>query len=131
MTLVNRMLQRAPETEDDLLTEEMVTWSDNANPDVWYYLAVQEATNSHVPERKEGHIVPNLDFEYESWVEMTENRDWAQLEKEAPNAISGPNTVLSVAPTVYTQNSAHQTMQRAIPEPLRQYKAAWQELLFV
>jgi len=46
MTLVNRVLNRQPETEDDLLPN-MTVWTDNANPKAWYYLAVQEATNRH------------------------------------------------------------------------------------
>ena len=50
MTLVNRVLNRQPETEDDLLPN-MTVWTDNANPKAWYYLAVQEATNSHDCER--------------------------------------------------------------------------------
>ena len=50
MTLVNRVLNRLPETEDDLLPN-MTVWTDNANPKAWYYLAVQEATNSHGYER--------------------------------------------------------------------------------
>ena len=51
MTLVNRVLDRKPETEDDLLPD-MVTWTDNADKKAWYYLAVQEATNSHYYEFK-------------------------------------------------------------------------------
>jgi hypothetical protein len=123
MTLVNRMLKRAPETVDDLLTDEMVTWSDNANTDAWYYLAVQEATNSHIPERKEGQIVPGLNFEYEHWVE---NHNSAQLEK----TLSSSDSKLSFAHTAYLQNSAHNKLQRAIPMPLREYKAAWHGLMF-
>jgi len=73
MTLVNRMLERVPETPDDLLADEMISWADNADPGAWYYLAVQEATNSHVPEFKD-KTVPGLKFNYEYWVEMMENR---------------------------------------------------------
>ena len=51
MTLVNRVLDRKPETEDDLLPD-MVTWTDNADKKARYYLAVQEATNSHYYEFK-------------------------------------------------------------------------------
>ncbi len=51
MTLVNRVLNRQPETEEDLLPN-MTVWTDNANPKAWYYLAVQEATNSHYYEFK-------------------------------------------------------------------------------
>ncbi len=73
MTLVNRVLNRKPETEDDLLPD-MVTWTDNADKKAWYYLAVQEATNSHYYEFK-------TNSEYEKWTELRENRDWSQLEK--------------------------------------------------
>ena len=73
MTLVNRVLNRQPETEDDLLPN-MTVWTDNANPKAWYYLAVQEATNSHYYEFK-------TNSPYEKWTELRETRDWTQLEK--------------------------------------------------
>lgn len=73
MTLVNRVLSRQPETEDDLLPN-MTVWTDNANPKAWYYLAVQEATNSHYYEFK-------TNSQYEKWTELRETRDWTQLEK--------------------------------------------------
>ena len=73
MTLVNRVLDRQPETEDDLLPN-MTVWTDNANPKAWYYLAVQEATNSHYYEFK-------TNSQYEKWTELRETRDWSQLEK--------------------------------------------------
>jgi hypothetical protein len=124
MTLANRMLKRAPETADDLLPNEMVTWSDNANKEAWYYLAVQEATNSHIPEHKKDHTVPGLNFEYEHWVKMIENRDWAQLEKDIILALAktdnGPNFVV----TAYLYNSDHNNLQRTMPQPLKQYQTA-------
>ena len=73
MTLVNRVLDRQPETEDDLLPN-MTVWTDNANPKAWYYLAVQEATNSHYYEFK-------TNSQYEKWTELHETRDGSQLEK--------------------------------------------------
>jgi uncharacterized repeat protein (TIGR02543 family) len=85
MTLVNRMLERVPEAADDLLQDEMKHWIDNANPDAWYYSAVQEATHSHEADYKED-TVPGLQFNYEFWTEMIPNRDWAQLEREWSNA---------------------------------------------
>jgi len=45
-TMINRMLHRCPEQLDDLL-EEMKVWPDNLDVQKWYYLAIQEATNSH------------------------------------------------------------------------------------
>lgn len=73
MTLVNRVLNRQPETEDDLLPN-MTVWTDNANPKAWYYLAVQEATNSHYYKFK-------TNSQYEKWSELRETRDWTLLEK--------------------------------------------------
>ncbi|RHU67989.1 VWA domain-containing protein [Ruminococcaceae bacterium TF06-43] len=73
MTLVNRVLNRQPETEDDLLPN-MTVWTDNASPKAWYYLAVQEATNSHYYKFK-------TNSKYEKWTELRETRDWTLLEK--------------------------------------------------
>ena len=70
MTMVNRVLQRLPEGEDDLLPG-MNTWPDN-QPDAWYYLAVQEAANSHDFTRKNGI--------HEQWTQLTADPDWAQYQ---------------------------------------------------
>ena len=51
MALINRVLARIPESPQDLL-DGMKTWPDNMNTDKWYYIPVQEATNSHDFERK-------------------------------------------------------------------------------
>lgn len=72
MTLVNRVLNREPESKADLL-DGMKTWTDNANEDAWYYLAVQEATNSHTYEMK-------ADGKHEQWTSLTENPDWSKIE---------------------------------------------------
>ena len=73
MALVNRVLNRQPETEDDLLPN-MTVWTDNASPKAWYYLAVQEATNSHYYKFK-------TNSKYEKWTELRKARDWTLLEK--------------------------------------------------
>ena len=73
MTLVNRVLNRQPETEDDLLPN-MTVWTDNANPKAWYYLAVQEATNSHYYEFK-------TNSQYEKWTALRETREWKAPEQ--------------------------------------------------
>ena len=73
MSLVNRVLNRKPETAEDLL-ENMAKWTDNADTNAWYYLAVQEATNSHYYEYKENS-------QYEKWTELRETRDWSELDK--------------------------------------------------
>ena len=52
MALINRVLARIPEGPQDLL-DGMKTWPDNMNTDKWYYIPVQEATNSHDYERKD------------------------------------------------------------------------------
>ena len=72
MTLVNRVLGRLPETADDLL-DGMITWPDNP-PDAWYYLAVQEATNSHDYERK-------ADTVHETWTGLQPVEDWTRYEQ--------------------------------------------------
>jgi hypothetical protein len=47
----------------------------------WYYEQVQEATNSHDYE---------LVNEYENWIEILENRDWAALEQAWSDSNSAP-----------------------------------------
>ena len=80
MAMANRMLERAPELESDLLSD-MVTWSDNMDKNQWYYLDVQEATNSHDYDRKDKQV-PGRSFHYETWTELLPVRDWAELERE-------------------------------------------------
>ena len=70
MTMINRVLCRIPENEDDLLPG-MNVWPDNL-PDAWYYLAVQEATNSH-DFRYKGEI-------YEHWIRLTTDPDWTRYQ---------------------------------------------------
>ena len=74
MTLVNRVLNRLPEKSEDLL-DDMIKWPDNADASVWYYLAVQEATNSHDYSDKS-----DAD-KYEKWTKLRDARDWTLLEK--------------------------------------------------
>jgi hypothetical protein len=79
VTLVNRMLRRIPEAVDDLL-DGMIYWPDNSDADEWYYIAIQEASNSHEPEYKPEKRVPGLSFDYERWAKMVDNNDWRELE---------------------------------------------------
>ena len=72
MTLVNRVLNRLPENSSDLL-DSMIKWPDNSDASAWYYLAVQEATNSHYYKTKEN--------KFEKWTELRKTRDWTELEK--------------------------------------------------
>ena len=53
----------------------MRRWPDNANPNAWYYLYIQEATNSHYYMMKDDGI-------HETWVELlAQERPWALLER--------------------------------------------------
>ena len=74
--MINRIFDRLPEYPGDLLPG-MVTWSDNMNQSAWYYLYIQEATNSHTYARKADGI-------HESWKQLIEPRPWALLER--PNS---------------------------------------------
>lgn len=71
-TFVNRVLKRLPESGDDLLAD-MVTWPDNMDAAEWFYLAIQEATNSHYYWQKVGGI-------YETWTMRRGAPYWKQLE---------------------------------------------------
>lgn len=70
MTMINRVLNRIPEDESDLLPG-MNVWPD-CNPGDWFYLAVQEATNSHDFEHKAGN--------YETWTKLMKNPDRTRYE---------------------------------------------------
>lgn len=72
MTLINRVLERKPESPADLLTN-MNKWTDNMDTSKWYYLDVQEATNSHAYTRKT--------FNYELWRQMLNDPDWSRYER--------------------------------------------------
>ena len=74
---VNRALRRLPEHTEDLLAG-MVTWPDNMNPNAWYYLYVQEATNSHYHEMKADGI-------HEMWMTLIAPRNWAVFERTDSN----------------------------------------------
>ncbi|MCL2569432.1 MAG: InlB B-repeat-containing protein, partial [Oscillospiraceae bacterium] len=71
--IVNRMLDRNIEHADDLL-DGMRTWSDNANPEAWYYLYMQAATNAADYERKE-------DDTYIKWTAVWPPLDFTILER--------------------------------------------------
>ena len=69
MAMVNRATGRAPESASALLSG-MKTWKDNADTARWYYLDVQEATNSHT----------YLGAPTETWISLTANPDWSRYE---------------------------------------------------
>ena len=80
MAMMNRLLHRAPETPADLLSG-MLMWPDNMDLTAWYFLDVQEATNSHEIKVSTGSIqVPGQEFYYEKWGMLLSNRDWVALE---------------------------------------------------
>ena len=70
MTMINRVLNRIPEDESDLLPG-MNVWPD-CNPGNWFYLTVQEATNSHDFKHMAGS--------YETWTGMNKDPDWTRYE---------------------------------------------------
>ena len=70
MTMINRVLNRIPEDTGDLLNG-MNVWPD-CNPGDWFYLAVQEATNSHDFKHKAGN--------YETWTKLNTAPDWTRYE---------------------------------------------------
>ena len=70
MTMIDRVLNRIPEEASDLLPG-MNVWPDCA-PSDWFYLAVQEATNSHDFKHKAGN--------YETWTSMKKDPDWTRYE---------------------------------------------------
>ena len=72
MSLVNRVLQRIPRSVEDLLPN-MIVWPDNMDTKMWYYLAVQEATNSHEYSR-----YPDMT---EHWIALREVPDWKKYER--------------------------------------------------
>jgi len=69
MTLINRVLNRVPLSAEDM-HKDMTKWPDNMDTNAWYYIAVQEATNSHDCEYADGSV-------HEKWTKLTENRDWS------------------------------------------------------
>jgi len=84
--IINRMLNRLPEGPDDLL-DGMRTWPDNANPSAWYYLYIQEASNSHTYMQKADGI-------HERWVQLVSDRPWALLQ----HPDSEPGDIFQTAP---------------------------------
>lgn len=70
VTMINRMLNRVPEDPSDLLPG-MNVWPD-CRPGDWFYLAIQEATNSHDYRRKAGS--------YETWTGLNADPDWTRYE---------------------------------------------------
>ena len=70
--IVNGILERTP--HKDGLLEDMKVWPDN-NEKAWYYVDIQEATNTHEYERK-------TNKDPEKWTKILPNKDWTEYEKE-------------------------------------------------
>jgi len=77
--IINRILLRRPETADDLLPG-MITWPDNMDVNAWFYLYIQEATNSNYFEMHANGV-------HKRWIELIDPRDWTVLER--PNSQPG------------------------------------------
>lgn len=92
MKLVNAMLGRKP-TEEGLL-DGMKVWEDNMDTTKWYYLDVQEATNSHDYERianEENDLLSTaVSVGDELWTALLPEQDWSALEKEWADAYDAP-----------------------------------------
>ena len=73
VTMINRVLNRLPESAD-ALHEDMKVFVDNADTNAWYYLAIQEATSSHEYKKDKDGV-------YETWTDVLPARDWAQYLK--------------------------------------------------
>jgi len=93
--LVNRILLRLPRTANDLLPG-MVVWPDNTNVNVWYYLHIQEASNSN-------EFIMQTDGIHKTWTELINPRMWEVLERPTsqPRDIIGryrplPNATSSI-----------------------------------
>jgi len=71
--LVTRMLGRQFSSAGSLLPD-MQTWSDNMNQNSWFYIYVQDATNSN-------HYVRNANGTI-TWTSLAPSRDWRVLERE-------------------------------------------------
>ena len=74
VAMINRVLNRQTESNDDLLpVSQMTNWSDNMDTAKWYYRDMQEATNNHKAER-------TGDSMYEKWTEKLPDIDWASYQ---------------------------------------------------
>ena len=76
VTMINRVLDRVPAKESRLLSRSiMLTFPDN-KPGDWYYIAIQEASNSHEYRRSVYETTGD-----EMWTKLIDNVDWTKLEK--------------------------------------------------
>lgn len=67
-SLINSVLLRVPSATDHLI--DGISWPDNSDTSAWYYIDMQEATNSH-DNTREGLTLPD-----ERWTKIVETPDW-------------------------------------------------------
>ena len=72
--IINRIFVRLSESPDDLLRDYMLTWPDNANEDIWYFLYMQSASNSYYYKMRDCDV-------FSIWLEIAQPRDWTVLER--------------------------------------------------
>ena len=75
VTMIDRVLERVPKDESRLLPHETMLTFPDCRPGQWFYIAVQEAANSHIYERAASEQHGD-----EQWKELRDNRDWTRLE---------------------------------------------------
>lgn len=73
IAICNRVLGRAPDIK--YLLDDMIQWPDNQDPNAWYYLEIQEATNTHM----HGYDEKNYGNR-EYWIQLEMNIDWKTIE---------------------------------------------------
>ena len=75
-SIVNRMLLRIV-ADENAFVDGTKQWPDNSDKKAWFYLDIQEASNSHTFSRdEEGSLV-------ETWKEIIPNPDWLSYEKNS------------------------------------------------
>ena len=75
VTMIDRVLERVPKDESRLLPHSAMLTFPDCRPGQWFYIAVQEAANSHIYERAASEQHGD-----ERWKELRDNRDWTRLE---------------------------------------------------
>ena len=75
VTMIDRVLERVPKDESRLLPHSAMLTFPDCRPGQWFYIAVQEAANSHIYERAASEQHGD-----EQWKELRDNRDWTRLE---------------------------------------------------
>ena len=76
VTMINRVLERVPAKESRLLSRSIMLIFPDNEPGEWYYIAIQEASNSHEYQRSVYESEGD-----EMWLKLRENVDWTTLER--------------------------------------------------